>query len=123
MTVIQGQISQLELLQEYASGQRRFNNLDIWDDGSEALAGACLDGIELIDCFVKASFRNSSLKNAVIHSNVKTCDFSDADLSGSDFRRSALCATTFAGAKMDGADFTNAYNHGYELTAGEKPYW
>jgi uncharacterized protein YjbI with pentapeptide repeats len=123
MMIIHEEISQSELLQRYASGQRRFSNLDIWDDGSEALAGACLDGIELIDCFVQASFRNSSLKSAVIHANVKTCDFSDADLSGADFRRSALCSTTFVGANLVDADFTDAYNHGYELAADEKPYW
>ncbi|HWU94368.1 MAG TPA: pentapeptide repeat-containing protein, partial [Sphingomonas sp.] len=65
----------------------------------------------------------ASLRNATVHANVKTCDFSDADLSGADFQGSALCSTTFLGAKMGGADFKDAYNHGYDLGAGEKPDW
>lgn len=123
MIVVHEEITQSELLLRYASGQRRFTNLDICDDGSDALVGAHLDDIELIYCFVCASFRKASLRNAVIHANVKTCDFTDADLSGSDFRGSALCATTFVGANLEGADFTNAYNHGHDLAAGEKPDW
>lgn len=123
MIVVHEDITQSELLRRYASGQRRFHNLDIGHDGSDALVGAILDDIEIIDCFVTASFRNASLKNAVVHANVKNCDFTDADLSGSDFRGSALCATIFTGAKVEGADFTDAYNHGYELAEGEKPHW
>jgi uncharacterized protein YjbI with pentapeptide repeats len=123
MIVVHEEIPQTELLRRYASGQRHFANLDIFDDGSNALVGARLDAIELSDCFVVASFRSTSLRNAKIHANVKTCDFTDADLSGADFRGSALCSTTFTGAKMEGADFTDAYNHGYDLGAGEKPDW
>jgi len=123
MTIIHEEITQSELLARYASGQRRFTNLEICDDGSDALIGATLDGIELIECFVIASFRKASLRNAVVHANVKTCDFTDADLSNADFRRSALCATTFVGANMEGADFTDAYYHSYCLTADEKPDW
>jgi uncharacterized protein YjbI with pentapeptide repeats len=123
MTVDYERITSSELRRRYASGQRRFCNLDICDDGSDALVGAQLDEIEIVDCFVAASFRKASLKNAVVHANVKTCDFTDADLSGSDFRNSALCATLFTGANMDGADFTDAYYHGHDLAAGEKPHW
>jgi uncharacterized protein YjbI with pentapeptide repeats len=123
MIVVHERITSSELRRRYASGQRRFYNLDICDDGSDALVGAHLDEIEIVDCFVMASFRKASLKNAVVHANVKTCDFTNADLSGSDFRNSALCATIFTGANMEGADFTDAYYHGYDLAAGEKPRW
>lgn len=123
MIVVHEEITQSQLLLRYASGQRRFHNLDICDDGSDALVGAHLDNIEIIDCFVVASFRNASLKNAVVHANVKTCDFSDADLSGSDFRGAALCATIFTGANMEGADFTGAFYFSEALAAGEKPNW
>lgn len=123
MIVVHEEISLSELARRYASGQRHFCNLDIYDDGSDALVGANLENIRLIDCFVHGSFRSASLKGAVVHGNVKTCDFTDADLSGSNFRGAALCAAIFAGAKMDGADFTGAYNHGYDLSEGEKPYW
>lgn len=123
MIAVYQEITTSELKLRYTSGQRHFHNLDVCDDGSEALVGARLDQIEIVDCFVLASFRNSSLKNAVVHANVKTCDFIDADLSGADFRGSALCATTFIGANMDGADFTGAYYYGYELAAEEKPHW
>jgi uncharacterized protein YjbI with pentapeptide repeats len=116
-------ITSSEVLRRYAMGQRLFEGLDIEDDGTKAFAGACLDNIEIIDCFVLASFRGASLKNAVICANVKTCDFTDADLSGANFRDSMLCGTDFTGAKMDGADFTNAGYYGYDLKEGEKPEW
>jgi uncharacterized protein YjbI with pentapeptide repeats len=123
MIVVHEEITQSELLLRYASGQRLFSNLDISDDGSDALVGASLDEIVLIDSFVQASFRDASLKKATVRANVKTCDFTNADLSGADFRGSALCSTTFLGAKMENADFTDAYYHGYDLEAGEKPDW
>ncbi|KQZ69031.1 MULTISPECIES: pentapeptide repeat-containing protein [unclassified Sphingopyxis] len=123
MIVVHEEITQSELLLRYVSGQRRFHNLDVCDDGSDALVGAHLDNIEIIDCFVVASFRNASLKNAVVHANVKTCDFSGADLSGSDFRGAALCATVFTGANMEGADFTGAFYFSDALGTGEKPDW
>jgi uncharacterized protein YjbI with pentapeptide repeats len=116
-------LSESELLFRYRSGQRRFANLDITSDGSNALVGAHLEGIELVGCFVSVSFREACLKDAVIHSNVKTCDFSNADLTRADFRTSALCATTFAGANMTDADFTNAFFHGHDLRDGERPDW
>jgi uncharacterized protein YjbI with pentapeptide repeats len=116
-------ISESELLRRYQSGQRRFCDLDINSDGSSALVGAQIDGIELIGCFVLASFRGASMQRAIVHSNVKTCDFSNADLSGSDFRNSALCATTFVGANMREADFTGAFFHSHELKKGEVPHW
>jgi uncharacterized protein YjbI with pentapeptide repeats len=112
-----------EVLRRYVLGQRRFEGIDIEDDGTKAFAGAHLDKIEIINCFVVASFRGASLKNAVIHANVKTCDFSGADLTGADFRDALLCGTTFKDAHMNGADFTNAGNYGYDLKEGEKPQW
>ena len=116
-------ISESELLSRYQAGQRRFAGLEIERDGLGALEGACLDGIELMDCFVVASFRRASLRNAVVHANVKTCDFSEADLTGADFRTAALDATSFLGAKMDGADFTDAHIQGHDLSPGERPDW
>jgi uncharacterized protein YjbI with pentapeptide repeats len=116
-------ISESELLRRYKSGQRKFCNLDITSDGSNALLNANIDGIELIGCFISVSFRGASLKRAIVHSNVKTCDFSNADLSGSDFRTAALCATTFVGANMRDADFTGAFFHSFELKTGERPDW
>ena len=123
MPCIDEDISESELLRRYNSGQRRFCNLDITADGSDALEGACLDGIELTESFLTASLRGASLKGAVIHANVKTCDFSNADLTGSDFRWSALCSATFVGANMHGADFTGASVHSYKLKEGELPDW
>ena len=123
MSCVARQISESELLLKYASGQRRFCDLDITSDGSDALVGADLAGIELIGCLVSVSFREACLGDAVIHSNVKTCDFSNADLTRSDFRTSALCATTFVGANMTDADFTDAYFHGHSLQKGELPDW
>ncbi len=118
-----GTISESELLTRYKSGERRFSGVDVVSDGSNALERACLDGVELIDCFLSVSFRGASLKGATVHSNAKTCDFSHADLTDADFRDAALCATTFAGAQMDRARFEGSFFHGYDLSAGEVPSW
>lgn len=123
MSCVDGNISESELLRRYTSGQRRFCDLAITSDGSNALVGANLKYIELVGCLVSVSFREACLKDAVIHSNVKTCDFSSADLTRADFRTSALCAATFVGANMSDADFTDAYFHGHSLRKGELPDW
>jgi uncharacterized protein YjbI with pentapeptide repeats len=123
MSCVERNISESELLLRYTSGQRRFCDLDITSDGSNSLVGANLEGIELVGCFVSVSFREACLKDAVIHSNVKTCDFSNADLTRANFRTSALCAATFVGADMSDSDFTDAYFHGHVLKKGEQPDW
>jgi uncharacterized protein YjbI with pentapeptide repeats len=123
MSCVALQISESELLLRYTSGQRRFCNLNITSDGSNALIGADLAGIELIGCLVSVSFREACLIDAVIHSNVKTCDFSNTDLTRANFQTSALCAATFVGANMRDADFTDAYFHGHSLQKGELPDW
>ena len=112
---IDGRMTERELLEKYLSGQRRFSGIDIVSDGSNAFVRSCLDEIELIDCFLCASFREVSLRGAIIHSNVKTCDFTGADLTGADFRDSALDGTTFKTAKLDGANFNGAHVQGYAL--------
>ena len=123
MTYIVEDISASELLRRYNAGGRRFSNLDITDDGSDVLVGASLDGIELIECFLTASCRGASLKGAVVHANVKTCDFTGADLTGADFRGSAICGATFTGAIMREADFVNAHAYGHVMKQGELPDW
>jgi uncharacterized protein YjbI with pentapeptide repeats len=121
--VIEKTISESELLARYVSGERQFLALDIISDGTNSLQGNCLNSIELIDCFVQVSFCGASLRGAIIHSNVKTCNFSYTDLTGANFQNSALCATTFKDAKLHEADFTGAFFHSYILSIGEKPNW
>jgi len=116
-------ISESELLSRYKAGERRFSRIEVVSDGSNALERSCLDGIELVDCFLSVTFRGSSLRGATVHSNVKTCDFSQADLTDADFRDAALCSTTFAGATMERARFEGAFSHSYDLSAGEVPNW
>ena len=118
-----GPTSESLFLARYQTGERKFSGLAIVSDGSRALENVSLDGIELVDCFLTVSLRGTSLRNAVVHSNVKTCDFTGADLRGADFRGAALCSTTFKGAKMEGAAFEGAFFHSYDLTAGELPNW
>ena len=120
---MEDRISESDLFTRYQAGDRRFSGLEIVGDGSNVLEGARLDEIELIDCFLTVSLRRASLRQAIVHSNVKTCDFTDTDLTGADFRNAALCSTTFQGAKMDGADFTGAFFHSYDLAPGEVPHW
>jgi uncharacterized protein YjbI with pentapeptide repeats len=121
--VVEESITESELLSRYQAGVRRFSNLDVISDGSNALEGAVLDDIELTECFLVVSFRETSLRRASVYANVKTCDFTDADLTSASFRNSALCSTTFKGAKMEGADFAGSFYLGYDLSPGEIPDW
>ncbi len=113
-----------DLLDRYALGERDFAGSELDSDPDNDLRGAQLDGIDLSQSFIFASFRGASLKGARFRAaNVKTCDFKEADLTGADFSEAALCATEFGGAQMLDARFEGAYYHSSTLQAGELPNW
>lgn len=120
---VEDSITSAELLRRYADGVRKFRNLDISDRDETPLIGADLRGIVIEDCFVQCDFTGADLRGAHIHANVKTCIFANANLRDADFGGSALCSTTFVGAKMEGANFENAYCHGIDFAAGYLPEW
>ena len=121
--MLTGDLSSAELLDQYCRGIRAFRNLDIYDVDGTPLVGADLRGLVIEDCFVKCDFTGADLREARIRANVKTCIFANADLRSADFRDSALCSTTFAGARMSGAMFEGAYYHGIDFEAGYLPEW
>ena len=111
-----------QLLRLYEAGERDFSGSDLDTDPHNDMNGVHLDGINLSESFVVASFREASLRGASFRrANVKTCDFSGADLRDADFRGAGLCATTFTGAHIEGAKFAAAYFHSYEFKEGETP--
>lgn len=116
-------ITSAELIARYHRGVREFRNLDIADADATPLVGADLRGIVIEDCFVRCDFTGADLRGAQVHANVKTCIFVDADLRDADFGSSALCSTTFVGAKMSGTNFEDAYYHGMDFAAGYVPDW
>lgn len=116
-------ITSAELLARYARGVREFRNLEVSDADETPLVDADLRGIVIEDCFVTCDFTGADLRGAQVHANVKTCIFANADLRDADFAGSALCSTTFIGAKMEGANFEDAYCHGIDFAAGYLPEW
>jgi len=113
-----------ELLARYAGGERNFAGVELDEDAENDLSGARLDGIDLSQSLIIASFRGASLRGAVFReANVKTCDFSGADLTGADFRGALLCATTFVGAICDGVRLNGASYHSHEFKDGDPLDW
>ena len=111
-----------QLLRLYATGERDFSGSELDEDPHNNMDGVQLDGINLSDSCVMATFRGASLRGAHFRvANVKTCDFSGADLRDADFRGAGLCATDFRGANIEGAKFAGAYWHSYKLKEGETP--
>jgi len=110
-----------ELLSHYAAGERDFSGSDL-DSETYNMDGVCLDGVNLSESFIFASFRNAKLRGArFCQANVKTCDFSGADLQDADFRGAGLCSTSFKGANIKGARFEGAYRHSHVFKEGDVP--
>lgn len=113
-----------ELLERYQQGERDFRGAELDEDPDCDFTGACLDGVDLSESWITASFRGASLRGAFfVGANVKTCDFRDADLTNADFRGAALCATQFSGAIVEGITLEGAYYHSRTFSAGEVSDW
>ena len=113
-----------ELRDRYQRGERTFSGAELDDDPDRDLAGLALDGIDLSNSFVVATFASSSLRGSKFcNANVKTCDFRGCDLRDADFSGAALDATSFVGARLDGACFDGATAYSRTLSKHEKPDW
>ncbi|MDQ0112456.1 pentapeptide repeat-containing protein [Paenibacillus harenae] len=67
-------------------------------------------------CTLGINFSNSTLRESkFINSNLKTCNFAGADLSGSTIEGNMLCSTDFYRAKIDKVIFKNNYYHSNKL--------
>ena len=73
-----------EIRLRYERGERNFRGLDIDDTGdSSSFREAVLDDADFTQCFVVADFSRASLRGCrFTQSNVKTCEFDNADLPG-----------------------------------------
>ena len=54
--------------------------------------------------------------------NVKTCDFTDANLRGASFDGAVIDGAVFAGADLAGASFLGASEQGHVYGASELPF-
>jgi uncharacterized protein YjbI with pentapeptide repeats len=113
-----------ELIDCYQRGERIFSGAELDDDPNGDLSGVTLDGIDLSDSVVVATFTSSSLRGAKFrNANVKTCDFRRCDLRDADFSGAALDATSFIGARLEGARFEGATAYSRTLRHCERPDW
>lgn len=111
-----------ELLERYQAGERVFNGSRIEADESGILSGCTLDGLILRNAYVKLSFQRASLRSADFwDSELKGSDFSYADLRGAKFVGSVLSDTSFKDARLEGAEFNNACYQMRMLKSGEFP--
>jgi uncharacterized protein YjbI with pentapeptide repeats len=113
-----------ELVERYRAGERKFSGSDLDGDPDGDIRGLTLDGIDLSDSFVVATFASSSLRGSSFRrANLKTCDFRGSDLRDADFSEAALDGTSFAGARLEGARFDGASIQGHLLGEDERPDW
>jgi uncharacterized protein YjbI with pentapeptide repeats len=113
-----------ELLDRYRQGERNFRGAELDQDPNCDFTGACLDGVDLSESWITASFRGASLRGAhFVRANVKTCDFRNADLTGADFRGAALCAAQFSGAITAGIRLEGSFYHSRTFRDGDVPGW
>ena len=113
-----------ELLARYQQGERDFRGAELDADPDCDFTGACLDGVDLSQSCITASFHGASLRGALfVRANVKTCDFRDADLTGADFREAALCATQFSRATTAGIRMEGSFYHSRTFEVGDVPDW
>lgn len=65
-----------ELLERYQQGEQDFRGAELDADPNCDFTGACLDGVDLSESWIAASFHGASLRGAsFVRANVKTCDF------------------------------------------------
>lgn len=109
-----------ELLARYAAGERYFVGAELDHTGADGLllnlAGAVLDEADFSKCWFQASFAGASLRATKFRdANVKSCDFSRADLTDAEFFGAAMEATTWGGANLIRTKFGDVSLYGAEL--------
>ena len=109
------------IMTRYAAGERSFVALGL-DEETLDFSNATLAGADFPGSFIFATFRGADLSGAVFaRANVKTCDFTNADLRGASFVEAAICGAVFVGANLKDATFDGADWYGYTFAPGEKP--
>jgi len=113
-----------ELLARYAAGERYFVGThldhDAVPDGVLDLAGAVLDDANFSKCWFTARFVGASLRATTFSgANVKSCDFSQADLTDANFCEAAMEATAWVGATLLRTRFGEVDLYGAVLSEAE----
>ena len=109
------------VLQQYQSGQRYFDNLDM---ENESFEGCNLHDIIFEHCSLYVSFRNTNLTNAkFLNGGIKTCDFREADLTNARFENVCIESALFARSKTDNIYFDNNSAYGQLVTQTDFDTW
>ena len=105
-----------ELKEAYKKGIREFNDLDLEGD----LSQVNLSGSKFMNCFFLVNFSKANLSHTIFKmGNIKTCDFREANLTGSHLEELAIEGTLWDGAKVDGIFVKNLYCYGSTLQKAE----
>lgn len=103
-----------EIIEAYNNGQRYFPDIEMEDENFD---GQNLEGIIFERCFLYSSFQKANLKNSkFINGNIKTCDFTEADLTNAHFENVLVECVVLSGAKTEGIYFDNNWYYGHNLT-------
>jgi uncharacterized protein YjbI with pentapeptide repeats len=112
------EITVAELLAQYKSGERHFVDLDIEPNGD--FRGAHLEGAVFEKCFLSVDLRNSNLRKvSFINSNIKCCDFGEADLTGARIEACSVEGIRLKDAKTTGMIFRTNYCYSMVLEQGD----
>ncbi|WP_046213573.1 pentapeptide repeat-containing protein [Paenibacillus wulumuqiensis] len=108
------EITAVELLSHIKSGQKKFYNVEVLDNGE--IKNTLCDNIIFEECCMAIDFTGSSFrKSKFIGCNIKTCSFRSADLTNAEFIDNAVCSVDFYNAQIKGILFQNNYWHSFEL--------
>ena len=108
----------------YAAGERYFVGTHLDQDavpeGVLDFSGAVLDDADFSKCWFTARFAGASLRaTTFMGANVKTCDFSQADLTDANFCEAAMEATAWVGATLLRTRFGEVSLYGAVLREAE----
>jgi hypothetical protein len=112
-----------ELLRRYSDGERFFPDADIPDNSS--LRGAILAGAIFQDFWLSCvDLRDADLRGCRFENgNVKCSDFGNADLRNAVFAGAVhVEASSWHGAKVEGADFSGVWAYGSPINYPEFPF-
>lgn len=103
-----------DLLEAYRKGQRYFEYLDLEEVSFD---NENLEGITFENCSLYVSFRNANLRNATfLNGGIKTCDFTEADLTNARFEMLTIESAEFAFAKMEGVQLKDLFAYSQEVS-------
>lgn len=111
------QTNMKEIMREYSTGKRVFNEYEIEDDWAD-IDGLILDDAQFTYCFIEACFCNCSFRNTIFSCcNIKTIIFKDCDLTNAMISECAIESVRLINCTLDG--IKSGTNYAYGVTLNE----